>query len=50
MGLTLATYIMIESMPANVLDFGADPTGVADTLPSHDNANPSITIEDTYVN
>lgn len=31
MSLTKATYSMIEGSPANVLDFGADPTGVADS-------------------
>ena len=31
MSLTKATYSMIEGAPANVLDFGADPTGVADS-------------------
>lgn len=31
MTLTKATYSMIEGAPVNVLDFGADPTGVADS-------------------
>lgn len=31
MSLTKATYSMIDGAPANVLDFGADPTGVADS-------------------
>jgi hypothetical protein len=31
MTLTKATYSMIDGAPANVLDFGADPTGVADS-------------------
>lgn len=31
MTLTKATYSMIESAPVNVLDYGADPTGVADS-------------------
>lgn len=31
MSLTKATYSMIQGAPANVLDFGADPTGVADS-------------------
>lgn len=31
MSLTKATYSMIEGAPVNVLDFGADPTGVADS-------------------
>lgn len=31
MSLTKATYSMIEGAPANVLDYGADPTGVADS-------------------
>lgn len=31
MSLTKASYSMITGAPANVLDFGADPTGVADS-------------------
>lgn len=31
MSLTKATYSMIDGAPVNVLDFGADPTGVADS-------------------
>ena len=31
MSLTKATYSMVEGAPANVLDFGADPTGVVDS-------------------
>jgi hypothetical protein len=31
MSLTKATYSMIEGAPANVLDYGADPAGVADS-------------------
>jgi len=31
MSLTKATYSMVSGAPANVLDFGADPTGVADS-------------------
>jgi len=31
MGLTKVTYSMIEGAAANVLDFGADPTGVVDS-------------------
>lgn len=31
MTLTKATYSMVEGAPLNVLDFGADPTGVADS-------------------
>lgn len=31
MSLTKATYAMVTGAPANVLDFGADPTGVADS-------------------
>lgn len=31
MSLTKATYSMIEGAPANVLDFGADPTGTSDS-------------------
>jgi len=31
MSLTKATYSMLDGAPINVLDFGADPTGVADS-------------------
>jgi len=31
MALTQATYAMIDGAPANVLDYGADPTGAADS-------------------
>lgn len=31
MSLTKATYSMVKGAPVNVLDFGADPTGVADS-------------------
>jgi len=31
MSLTKATYAMIDGAPINVLDYGADPTGVADS-------------------
>jgi len=31
MALTKATYAMITSAPANIVDYGADPTGVADS-------------------
>lgn len=31
MSLTKATYSMIDGAPVNVLDYGADPTGVADS-------------------
>jgi hypothetical protein len=31
MALTKATYSLIEGAPVNVLDYGADPTGVADS-------------------
>ena len=31
MSLTKATYSMITGAPVNVLDYGADPTGVADS-------------------
>jgi hypothetical protein len=34
MALTKATFSMIEGMIANVLDYGADPTGVADSAPA----------------
>jgi hypothetical protein len=31
MSLTKVSYSMVNGAPANVLDFGADPTGVADS-------------------
>ena len=31
MSLTKTSYSMIRGAPANVVDFGADPTGVADS-------------------
>ena len=34
MTLTKASFSMITGAPINVLDFGADPTGVADSLPA----------------
>jgi hypothetical protein len=34
MSVTKATYSMIAGAPVNVLDFGADPTGVADSQPA----------------
>jgi hypothetical protein len=36
MSLTKVTYTMIEGSVANVLDFGADPTGVVDSLAAID--------------
>lgn len=39
MSLTKATYSMIEGAPANVLDYGADPTGVADSAAAFIAAN-----------
>jgi hypothetical protein len=38
MSLTKATYSMINGAPVNVLDFGADPTGVADSTTAINNA------------
>jgi hypothetical protein len=38
MALTKVTYSMIEGSPANVLDFGADPTGVVDSTLAFQNA------------
>ena len=38
MSLTKATYSMIEGAPANVLDFGADNTGVLDSTAAFDAA------------
>jgi len=38
MSLTKATYSMIQGAPLNVLDFGADPTGVADSTNAFNNA------------
>lgn len=34
MALTKVTYSMIKGAPLNVLDYGADPTGVADSAPA----------------
>ena len=38
MALTKVTYSMIDSAPVNVLDLGADPTGVADSTTAFTNA------------
>jgi hypothetical protein len=38
MALTKVTYSMINSAPANVLDFGADPTGSAESTTAFTNA------------
>ncbi len=38
MALTKATYSMINGAPANVLDFGADPTGVANSTAAFNTA------------
>lgn len=38
MSLTKATYSMIDGAPINVLDYGADPTGVADSSTAIQNA------------
>jgi hypothetical protein len=38
MSLTKATYSMIEGAPVNVLDYGADPTGAADSTAAFDSA------------
>lgn len=38
MSLTKVTYSMIDQAPANVLDYGADPTGVADSTTAIENA------------
>lgn len=38
MALTKTTYAMLSGGPANVLDFGADPTGVADSTTAFANA------------
>jgi len=34
MSLTKASYLLVNGAPANVLDFGADSTGVADSAPA----------------
>ena len=45
MALTKATYSMIEGTPANVLDFGADPTGVTNSSAAFAAAfNASLTV------
>lgn len=38
MALTKATYSMVNGAPANVLDYGADPTGVADSTAAFNTA------------
>jgi hypothetical protein len=43
MSLTKATYSMISGAQANVLDYGADPTGVADSLAAFNNAQATLT-------
>jgi len=48
MALTKATFSMIEGAVFNVLDFGADPTGVADSQPAIQAAvNAAVTGTDT---
>ena len=42
MSLTKVSYSMIEGAPVNVLDFGADPTGVVDSLPAFQAAQASF--------
>jgi len=42
MSLTKASYSMIAGAPVNILDFGADPTGVADSSTAIQNALNSI--------
>lgn len=44
MALTKVTYSMIDSAPANVLDFGADPTGVTDSTSAFTQALASSTL------
>lgn len=43
MSLTKVSYSMINGAPANVMDFGADPTGVADSLQAFKDAIASFT-------
>ena len=38
MSLTKVSYSMIQGAPLNILDFGADPTGVADSTSAFNNA------------
>jgi hypothetical protein len=47
MSLTKATYSMINAAPANVLDYGADPTGVADSTAAFEAA--IATLKKVYV-
>lgn len=46
MSLTKATYSMISGAPVNVLDFGADPTGINDSLAAFNAAIASIQNQD----
>ena len=49
MTLTKASFSMITGAPINVLDFGADPTGVADSLPAFNAAIASaLDVSDPY--
>ena len=38
MGLTKASFSMINGIPLNILDYGADPTGVAESTQALQNA------------
>lgn len=49
MSLTKATYSMIEGAPVNVLDYGADPTGVADSTAAIQAAINALTTGQTLV-
>jgi hypothetical protein len=42
MSLTKATYSMIEGAPSNVVDLGADNTGVADSVTAFQTAGASV--------
>jgi hypothetical protein len=51
MSLTKATYSMIEGAPANVLDYGADPTGQVDSTDAFNRAlNYDVVITDNAQN
>lgn len=49
MSLTKVSYSMINGAPVNVLDFGADPTGVNDSWSAFQAAHDSLSASNSYV-
>jgi hypothetical protein len=49
MSLTKVSYAMITGSPVNILDFGADPTGVADSGAAFQNAINAITDDNVLI-